>query len=281
MWGGVSARSPGGRGGRCGWGGQRRGAGGCAPGCPAAGCVGPSCEGRSPSPRSGKGRAAALRRKLGIFLPVFPPPPALSRHGERAEISCESRELVGLEGSGVRGFPSHSRVAGQRRSLSLSLAPHQPGRTVPWRGQEKQKIIKEGPTDAMRLRDFHRRDPPPFPGRESRAVPGGPRGCPGWACSRSAPLRVASAAAARQLEAPIAPSVAAVPRFPRREAGGGGREEGVPPLPVRAAGQRARRSHPAGSPAAGWAAPSLPSPGRCSRGGRRRAEERRGNGAWS
>lgn len=181
----------------------------------------------------------------------------------------------------MRGFPSHSRVAGQRRSLSLSLAPHQPGRTVPWRGQEKQKIIKEGPTDAMRLRDFHRRDPPPFPGRESRAVPGGPRGCPGWACSRSAPLRVASAAAARQLEAPIAPSVAAVPRFPRREAGGGGREEGVPPLPVRAAGQRARRSHPAGSPAAGWAAPSLPSPGRCSRGGRRRAEERRGNGAWS
>lgn len=245
------------------------------------GALVPRVRGEAPLPAAGRGGQLLSGGSWGFFCPCSPP--QLSPVTGKGLKSPASRGNLSVwRGAGCAAFPLTAESRGRGGlSLSLSLAPHQPGRTVPWRGQEKQKIIKEGPTDAMRLRDFHRRDPPPFPGRESRAVPGGPRGCPGWACSRSAPLRVASAAAARQLEAPIAPSVAAVPRFPRREAGGGGREEGVPPLPVRAAGQRARRSHPAGSPAAGWAAPSLPSPGRCSRGGRRRAEERRGNGAWS
>lgn len=148
----------------------------------------------------------------------------------------------------MRGFPSPSRVAEQR------LLPPQPGRTVPWRGQTDNSGVT------------HRRDeaagfPPPC-----RWVPGAaPRGSP---CSRCASLSVASAAAAGQLEAPIAPSVAAVPLPSTRPVGR------WLPLAVRA-------RPPGREPGGRSATASLPSVGRCSRGGRRRAEERRGNGAWS
>lgn len=235
-------------------------------------CVAPPCEGGAPLPAAGTG-GQMLSGGSFFFCPSCPPLSPVTRRGERAETSCELRELAGLEGSGVRGFPSPSRVAGQGRLLSPPT-PSLDARPLE-RGQEKK--IKEGPT-AMRLRDFHRRDPPPREPRRPRRTGGGSRGCSaGWACSRSAPLSVASAAAARPLEAPIAPSVAAVPRFPRR----GGEAAPAACQGRGAARQRARSRSPGKEPGGGSAAPSLPSPGRCSGGGRLRAEERRGNGARS
>lgn len=47
---------------------------------------------------------------VGAFCLSSPQHSSITRRREGAEISCESRELAGLEGSGVRGFPS--RVAG-------------------------------------------------------------------------------------------------------------------------------------------------------------------------
>lgn len=153
----------------------------------------------------------------------------------------------------MRGFPSPSRVAGQRP------LPPQPGRTVPWRGRP----------DSVRV--THRRDeaagfPPP--------CRGGPRGCsaglPGLGVQ---PLRVAFCSFSRC----------------RRPAGSAGRSagRGCPASlgaaggEVAPAGCQRQASAPGREPRGRSAAPSLPSPGRCGRGGRRRAEERRGNGAWS
>lgn len=172
----------------------------------------------------------------------------------------------------MRGFPSPSRVAGQGRLLSPPT-PSLDARPLE-RGQEKKKSKRDpqrcgcGISTAVTAR-------PREPRRPRRAWRGG---FPGLLSGLGVqPLRAASAAAGRQLEAPIAPSVAAVPRFPQR----GGEATPAACQGRGAARQRARSRSPGREPGGGSAAPSLPSPGRCSRGGRRRAEERRGNGARS
>lgn len=76
-------------------------------------------EGGTPLPAAGTGGQLLSEGSLVVVFFIFvgfffclssPQHSSITRRREGAEISCESRELAGLEGSGVRGFPS--RVAG-------------------------------------------------------------------------------------------------------------------------------------------------------------------------
>lgn len=159
-----------------------RGAGGCAPG-------------EAPLPAGGSGGQLSPEEVWGFFCPPSPlSAVARSVAGERADISYESRELAGLEGSG-----------GGRLSLSQ-----------PSRGAEAASFTHTPP-------------PHPSPARTRCSLRGGARkktknherGTPRLGAAAGFPSPRPAGGFPGLLPLSVAPA-AAVPRFPRRGPGGGG-----------------------------------------------------------